>query len=243
MNRRVLRILPLVALVLLAVAVWASGAPRYLHIAALREHAATLRGLVRDHPVLAPAAYVVVLAATTATCLPGAIPVLMLAGGFLFGIWEGAAAATAGLTLGSALAFVAVRSSLGTALRDAADRSGGRLKTVLDGVRSGAFGYVLTLRLIPIAPFELMSIAAALAGIPFRPYLLGTALGVTPATFIYSAIGVGIGRLFDRGETPRLRTLLTPGLVVPLLALGLLSLAATVVVRRRARAKAAAPSL
>lgn len=233
------RLLPLLLLFLLAVAVWASGAPRYLHMHELREHAATLRSFVRDHPVLALLAYVVVLAVTTASCLPGAIPVLMLAGGFLFGTWLGGPAAAAGLTLGSVLAYAAVRSSLGSVMRERVDRAGGRLKTVLDGVQSGAFGYILTLRLLPFAPFELMSIAAALAGVPFRPYLLGTILGVMPATFVYSGIGAGIGRLIDRGRTPRLETMLTPALVVPLLALAFLSLAATLWVHRRARAKTA----
>lgn len=241
---RVLRLLPLLLLVLLAVAVWASGAPRYLHMETLREHAVTLRGLVRQHPVLAFAAYVGVVAITTASSVPGGIPILMLAAGCLFGTWVGGVAAAAGVTLGAALVYGAVRSSLGAMLRERADRSGGRLKALLDGVRGGAFGwfgYIVTLRLIPFAPFELVSIAVALAGAPFRAYLLGTLLGVMPATFLYSGVGAEIGRLIGRGETPHLHTLLTPRLVIPLLALGLLSLAATIVVHRRARTKAAGP--
>lgn len=237
-----LRLLPLLLLILLAAAVWASGAPRYLHIETLREHAATLRDLAHAHPILAFAAFVVVVAVTTVSSLPGGIPVLMLTAGWLFGSWLGGVAAAAGVTLGGVLAFAAVRSSLGALLRARADRAGGRLKTVLDGVHTGTFGYILALRLIPFAPFELVSIAAALAGVPFRPYLLGTALGVMPATLIYSGLGAGIGRLLERGVTPSLHTLLTPGLVVPLLALGLLSLAATLFVHLRAKAKAAGPA-
>ena len=223
-------------------AVWASGAPRYLHMHALREHAATLRGLAHQHPSLSFAAFVAVLAVITASSLPGGIPVLMLAGGFLFGTWVGGAASTLGVTLGAALVFAAVRSSLGAAVRERADRAGGRLKSVLDSVQAGAFGYVLTLRLIPFAPFELVSVAAALTAIPMQAYLLGTILGVMPATFIYSGVGAGMGRIIDRGETPRLHALLTPALIVPLLALGLFSLTATLVVHLRARSKAAGPA-
>jgi uncharacterized membrane protein YdjX (TVP38/TMEM64 family) len=184
---------------------------------------------------------VVVLAVITASILPGGIPILMLTSGFLFGTWAGGAASAAGVTLGGALVFAAICSSLGTALRERADRAGGRLKRVLDSVQSGGFGYVLTLRLIPFAPFELVSVAAALAGIPFPAYFFGTALGVMPATFIYSGIGAGIGRLIARGETPGLHALLAADLVIPLLALGLLSLTATLFVHRRARSKAAGP--
>jgi uncharacterized membrane protein YdjX (TVP38/TMEM64 family) len=235
---RVLRLLPLLLLVLLAVAVWASGAPRYLHVETLRQHAVTLRGLAHQHPVLAVAAFVGVVAITTASSVPGGIPILMLAAGCLFGTWMGGVVAAAGVTMGAAVVYGAVRSSLGAMLRERADRSGGRLKDLLDGVRGGAFGYILALRLIPFAPFELVSLAAALAGAPFRAYLLGTVLGVVPATLIYSGIGAEIGQLIDRGQTPHLHTLLTPSLVIPLLALGLFSLAGTIFVHWRARAKA-----
>jgi len=238
---RLRRYFPLLLLVLLIAAVWASGAPRYLRMHTLSEHAATLRGLVREHPSLSFAAFVMALAVITASSLPGGIPVLMLTSGFMFGTWGGGAASAAGVTLGAALVFAAVRSSFGAPLRERADRAGGRLKAVLDGVESGAFGYILTLRLIPFAPFELVSIAAALTAIPFRAYLLGTALGVMPATFIYGGVGAGIGRLIARGETPRLHALLTPSLVVPLVALGLLSLTATLFVHRRTRSKTADP--
>jgi len=238
---RILRLLPLLLLVLLGIAVWASGAARYLHMESLREHAVTLQRLARQHPVLALAAFVGVVAITTASSIPGGIPILMLAAGCLFGTRAGGSAAAAGVTLGAALVYGAVRSSLGTMLRERADRSGGRLKALLDGFRGSAFGYILTLRLIPFAPFELVSLAAALAGAPFRAYLLGTLLGVMPATFIYSKIGAEIGRLIDRGEMPHLHALLTPSLVIPLLALGLLSLASTIFVHRRARAKAPGP--
>lgn len=213
-----------------------------MHMHALRDHAATLRGLVNVHPNLSLAAFVAVLAVITASSLPGGIPILMLASGVLFGTWIGGAASAAGVTLGATLVFAAIRSSLGTALRKRAVRDGGRLKAMLDGVQSGAFGYVLSLRLIPFAPFELVSIAAAIAGTPFQAYFLGTALGVMPATFIYSGIGAGIGRLINRGETPRLQALLTPQLIGPLLALGLFSLVTTLFVHRRARSKAAGPA-
>jgi uncharacterized membrane protein YdjX (TVP38/TMEM64 family) len=240
MNRHV-RYFPLLLLGLVTVTVWASGATRYMHMHVLREHAATLHGLAREHPALSLAAFVVVLAVMTASSLPGVIPILMLTGGYLFGTWIGGLASAAGLTLGAALVFAAIRSSFGAIVREKAERAGGRMKALLGGVQSGGFGYVLSLRLIPFAPFELVSIAAALAGIPLGAYLLGTVLGVLPATLIYGGVGAGIGKLIDRGETPRLHALLTPALVVPLLALGLFSLTATLVVHRRAQSKGAEP--
>ena len=239
---RLLRYFPLLLLVLLALAVWVSGAPRYMNMHVLRDHAAALRGLAHGRPNLSLAAFVMVLTAVTASCLPGGIPILMLASGFLFGTWIGGAASAAGISLGGALLFAAIRSSVGTAVLERGVPVDGRLRIALEGVRSGAFGYILSLRLIPFVPFEVVSIAAALARIPFRPYLLGTALGVMPAAFIYSGLGVGIGQLIARGGTPHLRVLLTPALVIPLLALSVLSLATTLFVHRRAGSKAAFPA-
>lgn len=233
LSNRLTRLLPLALLLLLAVAVWASGAPRYLHMETLRAHALTLQRLADAHPILAAAAFVAALTVTTAASLPGGLIVMMLAGGCLFGTWLGGGFEVVGITLGALVVYAAVRSSLGPALRARAERSEGRLKAVLDGVQAGAFSYILTLRLIPFAPFWLVSVAAALAQAPLRAYALATALGITPATFIYSGIGAGIGTLIARGQTPHLRTVFAPAVVAPLLALGLLSLAATAFVNRR----------
>ena len=106
---------------------------------------------------------------------------------------------------------------------------------MIDGVEAGAFGYILTLRLIPLAPFWLVNVAAALAGAPLRAYAVATLLGIMPATFIYSGIGAGIGSVVARGRTPNLGVIFEPRILLPLVALGLLSLATTLFQRFRAR--------
>jgi uncharacterized membrane protein YdjX (TVP38/TMEM64 family) len=118
-------------------------------------------------------------------------------------------------------------------LRARAEADGGTLKKVIDGVGQGAFGYILTLRLIPLAPFWLVNVAAALAHVPLRAYALATFIGIMPATFIYSGIGSGIGALVARGETPDLGVIFEPRVLLPLVALGLLSLGTTLYQRRR----------
>ena len=160
---------------------------------------------------------------------------LTLAGGYLFGVWLGGAATVVGATVGAVLVFYAVRTSLGDALRRRAEASGGKLKAAIDGVAAGAFGYILTLRLIPLAPFWLVNVAAALAHAPLGAYALATFIGIMPATFIYSGIGAGIGDLLARGETPDLGVIFDPKVLAPLVALGLLTLATTLYQRHRAR--------
>lgn len=228
------RFVPLLILLLAVVAVFASGATRYLNLEALQANEAALRAFVNQQLPLALLTFVVVYALATAVSLPGAT-ILTLAGGFLFGTWIGGAATVAGATIGAVLVFYAVKTSFGQVLRDKAEASGGRLKSVIDGVQAGAFGYILTLRLIPLAPFWLVNVAAALAHAPLRAYALATFIGIMPATFIYSGIGAGIGELLARGETPDLGVIFSPTVLGPLVALGLLTLATTIYQRLRAR--------
>ena len=225
--------LPLLVLVIVVVAVFFSGVTRYLNIEALQTHEAALRAFVSDHLILALATFVAVYAVATAVSLPGAL-ILTLTGGYLFGPWVGGSATVVGATFGAVAVFYAVRTSLGVVLRHRAEASGGKLKAVIDGVEAGAFGYILTLRLVPLAPFWLVNIAAALAHAPVRAYALATFLGIMPATFIYSGIGAGIGDLIARGETPDAGVIFEPRILLPLVGLGLLSLGVTLFQRYRA---------
>ena len=232
--KRLARFLPLLLLVLLVAGLLASGMTRYLNLEALRSHEAILRRFIGEHRLLALGAFIAAYAVATAASLPGAT-ILTLAGGYLFGTWLGGGATVIGATVGAVIVFFAVRTSLGAVLREKAERSRGKLKAVIDGVEAGAFGYVLTLRLIPLAPFWLVNVAAALAGAPLRAYAVATLLGIMPATFIYSGIGAGIGSVVARGRTPNLGVIFEPRILLPLVALGLLSLATTLFQRFRAR--------
>lgn len=226
------RFVPLMVLIVVVIAVFASGVGRYLNLEALQTHEAALRGFVEDNLVLALLAFITVYSLATAVSFPGAV-VLTLAGGYLFGTWTGGAATVIGATIGAIMVFYVVQTSLGAALRAKAEADGGTLKKVIDGVGQGAFGYILTLRLIPLAPFWLVNVAAALAHVPLRAYALATFIGIMPATFIYSGIGSGIGALVERGETPDLGVIFEPRVLLPLVALGLLSLVTTLYQRRR----------
>lgn len=231
---KIKRFLPLVVLIVAVIAIFASGVGRYLNLEALQTHETALRGFVNDNLILALLSFVCVYALATAVSFPGAV-VLTLAGGYLFGTWIGGSATVVGATIGSILVFHVVQTSLGEALRAKAEADGGTLKRVIDGVRDGAFGYILTLRLIPVAPFWLVNVAAALANAPLKAYALATLFGIMPATFIYSGIGASIGTVIARGETPDLGVIFEPKVLLPLVALGLLSLGTTLYQRRKGK--------
>lgn len=228
------RYLPLFLLAIVLAIILFSGFTKYLGLSTLKENGVELSAFVDRHAVLALVLYVAIYALATAVSIPGAA-ILTLGGGYLFGTWVGGAATVIGATIGAVIIFYAVRTSLGASLRARAEASGGRLKAVIDGVRDGAFGYILTLRLIPIAPFWLVNVAAAIAHAPFGAYTLATVIGIIPGTFIYCGIGAGIGDVLARDEAPDLGIVFEPQVFLPLLALGLLTLGATLYQRRAAR--------
>jgi len=233
--KTVKRFAPLAVLAVVAIALFASGAWRLLSLDTLKTHEEALRAFVFAHLILSLLAFIAVYALVAAASLPGAL-MLTLTGGFLFGTWLGGAATVIGATAGAVLLYGVVHTSLGAIMREKAEASGGRLKAVMDGIKAGAFGYVLTLRLAPIAPFWLVNVAAALAGAPLKAYTLATLLGIIPATLIYSSVGAGIGKVIARGETPKLDLIFEPFVFGPLVGLALLSLGTTLYQQRRAKA-------
>ncbi len=224
--KRLRQFLPLFVLAAIIVIALASGVTRFLNLDALRENESGLRAFIDQNLIIALAMFIGIYAIATAISLPGAT-ILTLAGGYLFGTWVGGSATVIGATLGAIGIFYAVGTSLGAALRAKAEASGGRLKAVIDGVQQGAFGYILTLRLIPVVPFWFVNVAAALAGTPIRAYVAATFIGIIPATFIFSSIGAGIGTIVAEGGSPDLGVIFEPHILGPLIALALLALSTT----------------
>ena len=212
----------LAALLLLAAlaAAYAFGLHRALTWAGLAARQQQLQALVQARPAAAAAGYVAIYAAAVAVSLPGAV-VLTLAGGLLFGTLAGAALAIGGATLGAVLVFLAARGALGPLLTGRALPLLARLRP---GMERDGFSYVLAMRLVPVVPFWLVNLAAALSGVRLLPYAAATLLGIVPATTVFASIGAGIGQVLAAGGQPDLSVILSPPLLLPLLALALLAL-------------------
>lgn len=216
------RLWPLLLIAAAIAALFLTGANEYLSLDALRVNEAVLRQAVADNFLLGLAIFVAVYIAVVTTYIPGA-SILTLTGGFLFGTWIGAGATVAGATIGALGAYALIRTAIGEPLRRKAEASGGLLKRLIDGFGGNAFSYVLSLRLVPAAPFWLVNAAAGVGSAPVRPYALATLLGIIPGTVIYSGIGAGLGELFRLGETPNLSIIFEPQILWPLVGLAALS--------------------
>ncbi len=206
--------------VLIGVAIYASGLHKYLSFEQLRANRTALMGFVEAMPVTAVVAFILNYAAATALSLPGGI-VLTLAGGFLFGMWQGTAAVVVGATAGASMLFLLARTVLGDVLRQ---KAGPWLARMEAGFAENALSYMLVLRLVPGFPFFVVNLVPAFLGVPFWTYVLATFVGIIPGTFVFASIGAGLGSIFDAMEEFTLMGALTPQVIVALLGLAALSL-------------------
>lgn len=164
---------------------------RYVTLAALKENKETLKAYTETHYNSTVILYILIYCLQTAISLPGAA-ILTLAGGFLFGALLGTVVVNVGATSGAVLAFLAVR----YLLRDMVERKfGARLATIQRGFSENAFSVLLTLRLIPVFPFFLVNLASGLTRIPLGTYVAATAIGILPASLVYSNAGKQLGTI------------------------------------------------
>lgn len=124
--------------------------------------------------------FVLVYSAAVALLLPATV--LTLLGGAAFGFWPGVLWVTLGANLGASLAFWLAR-RLG---RAALQRMLGPRLTAFDRLAAvDGFQALLILRLIPVAPFSLLNFVAGLSTMPWRDYVVATALGILPGSVVY----------------------------------------------------------
>lgn len=211
------------ALLLIAATAWlyASGMATDISLDNLQAHEIRLRAEVAANPLLALAVFTALYAVATAAFVPVGL-VMMLAGGFLFGPLIGTVATVVGSTAGAIMAYLAARFAAGDYIRDRL--AAGRLRKLIEGFERAPFGYLLTLRLVPLSPFGLVNVAAGCARAPFRAYVAATVVGAVPYSLIYSYLGDGLGEAFLTNRTPTAAILLTPDIAWPLAALTVISL-------------------
>lgn len=219
-----LRWAPLAVVVIGLAIGYALGLHHYLSLDALRGSEGHLTRYVEEHAALAALAYLVIYAAAVAFSFPGA-SFLTVAGGFLFGAFIGTLLAWCGATVGATAIFLAARTSLGHLL---AERAGPRIRRLQQGFQEEGFGYLLFLRLVPAFPFWVINLAAGLFGMRLATYVLATAIGILPATFVFSYFGQGLRKALASEGSP-----LSIELIVGLVLLGVLALVPVLVRRWR----------
>jgi pyruvate/2-oxoglutarate dehydrogenase complex dihydrolipoamide dehydrogenase (E3) component/uncharacterized membrane protein YdjX (TVP38/TMEM64 family) len=189
---------------------------RYLSFEQLKASQASFAQLHAEQPFMVAALYFLIYVLATALSIPGAV-IITLAGGAIFGLWQGLLIVSFASTVGATLAFLASR----FLLRDWVEaRFGQRLADIHLGVdREGGF-YLFTLRLIPVVPFFLINLLMGLTRMKVWKYYWVSQIGMLAGTAVYVNAGTQLAQLES------LQGILSPALLGSFVLLGLFPLIA-----------------
>lgn len=212
-NRTVILVIILI-LVMLAAAIYFTHFHSYLNFEDFKNNSAAFKEHVEARYFLAVFFYIGIYFVVAAFSIPGAF-VLSIAGGFLFGTILSTAYVIAGATSGAILAFLASRYLVGNYIQK---RYGKDLVNINREIEENGKYYVLMLRFISIPPFFVLNIFAGLTKLDLKTFIWTTALGILPATIIYSFAGSNLSRI----EEPR--EIFSLNMMIAFFLLGLLAI-------------------
>lgn len=225
------RLALLVAIPTLAVLGVATGAADTLNLERLNAHRAELMDFVAARRGVAALAFTGIYFAGVALSIPG-WGLLTVAGGFLFGPALGTLLVIVAASAGGTVVFLAARYALGDVLRA---RAAPAIRKLEAGFQENEFSYLLALRLIPVLPFFLTTLAVSFLNIRLRNFAAATALGLVPVTIVYATLGAGLHDALEAGAQDPLAAAREPTVIAGLAGLALLALLPVLVKRWRAR--------
>lgn len=211
--------LPLILLLLAGIVLFASGSLDALTPRQLVAHQAELQAQITQHPWLSRLAYTGLLTLAVATGIPGTI-VIILAGGFAFGVVDGTLCSSVGLTLGALILFLASRYAFGPGSRQPPPL-GARLH---HGFERHPVSYTLFLRFVPVLPFGAVTVALAWLRCPLWLFLGASWLGGTVSLLFETSIGAGLGVAMSQSKSFGIGLLMHREVLLPLGAITLLAL-------------------
>lgn len=222
----------LLVLLALVVAFFALDLGRFLSLDYLKHRQADFTALYEERPLPFIAGFMLIYIGGVALSLPGAATVLTLAAGAIFGLLTGTVIVSFASSIGATLAFLAARYMLRDSVQS---KFGARLDEVNKGVdKDGAF-YLLTLRLVPLVPFFVINLLMALTRMKAWTFYWVSQLGMLAGTVVYVNAGTQLAKIESS------RDILSPGLIVSFVLLGVFPLIAKKVVegiqRRKVYAK------
>jgi len=212
MNQNLIKKIALVIILIGLVAVFKIfDLHQYLTLEYLKSYRLQFVGIYAAHPFKVIAIYLVSYICATALSLPGAA-ILTLAGGALFGLVKGSIIISFASSIGATLACMASRYLLQGWVQE---KFRNKLVVINQGMAKEGGFYLFTLRLVPIFPFFMINLVMGLTRIRISQFYWISQLGMLPGTIVY----VNAGR--ELGKIHTLSGILSPGLIVSFIILGL----------------------
>ncbi len=228
MSSRFAKTLLIATIIILIVAFFAFDLQRFLTLDYLKDRQQAFADFYTANRLLTIAIYFALYIIVTALSLPGAA-VMTLAGGALLGFWVALVTVSFASTIGATLAFLVSR----FLLRDwVQGKFGDKLKAINEGVeREGSF-YLFTLRLVPLFPFFVINLVMGLTPMRTLSYYWVSQVGMLAGTMVYVNAGTQLGQLESAAG------ILSPGILISFVLLGIFPLIAKRIIEVVNRRKA-----
>lgn len=143
-----------------------------------------IKEFVLSYGVFAPIIFIILFTFVPLTLFPDAI--LAIAGGLIFGLFEGSIYIMIGALCGATLSFYLAR-FYGSWLRK--KLKGEKFLNIDEQVKNNGFLIIFLLRLIPLVPFDIISYSAGFSSIRYKDFILATFIGIIPGVLVYANIG------------------------------------------------------
>lgn len=180
-----------------------------------KENLQSAAEMIKQQP-LAPLMILLVFGLCSLLAVP--VSLLIIATVLTFGPWAGSAYALAGSLLGGMLGFL-VGHLLG---RGGVSRlAGQRINRISRRLGEQGLLAVITVRIVPVAPFTVINMVAGASHIKLRDFFWGTLLGMLPAIVALSAFADSLVATLEQPEPQQLAILAAVILAVILMTLGL----------------------
>ncbi|MDZ4369398.1 MAG: VTT domain-containing protein, partial [Afipia sp.] len=137
--------------------------------------------------------------------------IMTLAGGALFGLFEGAVIVSFASSLGALLAFLATRYLVRGILRQRFETT---FRSIDKGIERDGRLYLFSLRTIPVFPFFLVNIAMGLTRIRAWTFYWVSQIGMLPATILFVNAGSRLADIDNPSE------IASPGVLMSFALLG-----------------------
>jgi len=137
----------------------------------------------------APVLFVLIYIAAAVTLAPAFF--LTVAGGAVFGVWQGSLLVFVGASLGASAVY-ALASPLANTRWMRRVTSDQRVAAVRNAVAGGGVRIMILLRLSPLVPYSILNYALALSGVRYADFVVAL-LGMIPAIILYTYYGKVVG--------------------------------------------------
>jgi len=163
----------------------------YLTLSYLKSHLDDLKMQVTLNHLLAVAIFSIGYTVAAIFSVPGLTLISVLAGG-LFGFWEGTAIVSFASTTGATVTFLMSRYFLKDFLISKFDNQIRKMHRKID--KDCGF-HLLTLRLVPVAPFTLVNIFMGITNLSLVTFVLVSQIGMLAPTMIYVNAGLQLSQI------------------------------------------------